>query len=146
MQYNKGIFWYFSKSFTKLRNLKEFCDGSFTSADNAESLWRQILYIKRTATLGFSGGREERRFPWRKFKGRKIDGITLRQKAEKCKIWLLIAASPISQILKKRKLCQRCDCRNLAMCTISQTTKNILMKLFWRYPAWLDEPQSSQSF
>jgi hypothetical protein len=56
---------------------------------------------------------------FRKFKGRKIDGITLRQKAEKCKIWLQIAASPISQILKKTKLCQLCDCRNLAMCTIS---------------------------
>jgi len=36
-------------------------------------------------------------------KEEKIDGITLRQKAEKCKIWLQIAASPISQILKKKK-------------------------------------------
>ena len=36
-------------------------------------------------------------------KEEKIDGITLRQKAEKCKIWLQIAASPISQILKRKK-------------------------------------------
>jgi hypothetical protein len=36
-------------------------------------------------------------------KEEKIDGITLRQKAEKCKIWLQIAASPISQILKKNQ-------------------------------------------
>jgi hypothetical protein len=36
-------------------------------------------------------------------KEEKIDGITLRQKAEKCKIWLPIAASPISQILKKNQ-------------------------------------------
>jgi len=35
-------------------------------------------------------------------KEEKIDGITLRQKAEKCKIWLQIAASPKSQILKKK--------------------------------------------
>ena len=39
MQYNKGIFWYFLKSFTKLRNLKEFRDENFCSADNAEILW-----------------------------------------------------------------------------------------------------------
>jgi hypothetical protein len=71
-------------------------------------------------------------------KEEKIDGITLRQKAEKCKIWLQIAASPISQILKKTKLCQLCDCRNLAiMCTISQTTKSILMNFsVLKIPAW----------
>jgi hypothetical protein len=37
-------------------------------------------------------------------KEEKIDGITLRQKAEKCKIWLQIAASPISQILEKKTM------------------------------------------
>jgi len=41
---------------------------------------------KKNCGAGLLRGREERRFPLRKFKGRKIDGITLRQKAEKCKI------------------------------------------------------------
>jgi hypothetical protein len=51
-----------------------------------------------------SQGRGEKRGPdFGSLKEEKIDGITLRQKAEKCKIWLQIAASPISQILKRKK-------------------------------------------
>jgi len=83
-----------------LRNLKEFPDGNSHSAVIAESSQKPILYVKRLA--GFSGLRRKKGSRLRKFKGRKIDGITLRQKAEKCKIWLQIAASPISQILKKK--------------------------------------------
>ena len=100
MQYNKGIFWYFLKSFTKLRNLKEFRDENLDSADNAEILWDKSCAADQSS----QGWREEKKGSrLRKFKGRKIDGITLRQKAEKCKIWLQIAASPISQILKRKK-------------------------------------------
>lgn len=84
-----------------MRNLKEFPDGNSHSGVSAESSQKPILYIKRLA--GFS--RLKRKKGSRllgSLKEEKIDGITLRQKAEKCKIWLQIAASPISQILRKK--------------------------------------------
>jgi len=47
----------------------------------------QIFCVRRLATLlPLLGGEEETATRLRKLKGRKIDGITLRQKAEKCKI------------------------------------------------------------
>jgi len=47
----------------------------------------QIFCVRRLATLlTLLGGEEETATRLRKLKGRKIDGITLRQKAEKCKI------------------------------------------------------------
>jgi predicted RNA-binding Zn-ribbon protein involved in translation (DUF1610 family) len=78
---------------------------------------------KKNCGAGLLRGREERRFPLRKFKGRKIDGITLRQKAEKCKI--LAPNCGKSNLARNYgtmiclKLGQQYRCRNLAMCTMS---------------------------
>ena len=60
----------------------------------------QSFISKRLA--GFSGLKRKRGPDLGSLKEEKIDGITLRQKAEKCKIWLPIAASPISPILRKK--------------------------------------------
>ena len=130
MQY-KGMFWYFLKGFYQI---EEFKGISRRELSQRCQCWKFLeanpLLVK--GWLVSQGWREKRGPDLGSLKEEKIDGITLRQKAEKCKIWLQIAASPKSQILKK-KLCQRCHCRNLVMCTISQTTKSILMNLFWRY-------------